>query len=190
MKQFIIQTLFLLIMLCSCGSNQKETDKVEMVKTYVQALNDFDYPSIISLFYDSVRMKEIVYDMSYSKADYYHLFQWDSIFQPQYEILKIQEMTDGTIDLEISKKGPRILFLNEKPTVTHEVISFKNDKIHSVHIRDYLVFDDQTWEAKRQKLLDFIDQHHPELNGFIYDQTKQGALNYLKALELYRAAND
>ncbi len=151
-------------------------------------MNDFDYPAIISMFNDSVRMKEIVYDNSFSKDNYYNLFQWDSIFQPSYEILKIEEKADGTVDMEIAKQGPRILFLNEKPVVNHEIIQFEQGKIHQVHIVEYIVFDEETWARKRQSLLDWVDSNYPELNGFIYDQTKAGALNYLKALEYYQMA--
>lgn len=189
MKKALFVTLFLTLSLLACQPPNKEIDNVELVKSYVQALNEFDYLSIISMFNDSIRLKEIVYESTFSKADYYNLFQWDSIFQPKYEILKIEEKADGTVELETSKQGPRILFLNEKPIVNHEVVSFENGKIRMIHILEYKVFDEETWSHKRQTLLDWVDANHPELNGFIYDQTKEGALNYLKALEFYQAAH-
>ncbi|NVJ47916.1 MAG: hypothetical protein HWE07_12345 [Cytophagia bacterium] len=190
MKKLLFFAPFLILLLCSCESKKEEVNKVQLVQEYIQALNDFDYQGIISKFNDSIRMKEIVYSSTFSKADFYDHFQWDSIFQPKYEILKIEEKADGTIDMEISKQGPRILFLNEKPTVNHEIISFEKGKIREVHILEYIVFDEETWSRKRQNLLDWIDANHPELNGFIHDQTKQGALNYLKALEYYKMAMD
>lgn len=176
-------------MVLSCQPKEKEVDKVQLVKDYVSALNTFDFEGIVSKFQDSVRLKEIVYESHFSREDYYHLFQWDSIFQPKYEILEIEEAEDGTVKMQVSKAGPRILFLNKKPIITDEVVRFEGDKIQSVQITDYVVFDEVTWTNTRKDLLSWINANHPELNGFLHDQTKQGALNYMKALEYYQASH-
>ena len=74
--------------------------------------------------------------------------------------------------------------------VQFALLSFEKDKIYEVEIIEYLYFDDETWVARRQALIEWVAANHPELDGFIYDQTKAGALNYLKAIELYKAANN
>lgn len=190
MKKLLLSTCLLPLFFGSCQPKLKEVDRTVLAEEYIQALNEFDYPSIISLFYDSVRMKEIVYETTFSKADYYNLFQWDSIFQPEYKVLQIQELPGEKIELQISKLGPRINFLMDNPIITKEVLSFEKGKIYEVEIIEYLYFDDETWVARRQALIEWVAANHPELDGFIYDQTKVGALNYLRAIELYKAANN
>ena len=40
----------------------------------------------------------------------------------------------------------------------------------------------------RTNFLNWMNQNHPEVNGFIFDQTEKGGLNYLKAIKLYNEA--
>jgi len=48
-----------------------------------------------------------------------------------------------------------------------------------------LVFDLQKWASRRDTLVNWIDQNYPDLSGFIFDQTRQGANNYLEAMKLF-----
>lgn len=74
----------------------------------------------------------------------------------------------------------------KQPIITNEVIRFSDDKIASVEIMDYVIFDEATFIENRNGLLTWIDENHPELNGFIHDQTQAGAIKYSKAIELYK----
>ena len=86
---------------------------------------------------------------------------------------------------KISKTDKRIIFLHQEPIVTDQVVRFDNDKITSIETTKYVIFNDSVFVKKRDELVDWIDKNYPELNGFIYDQTMTGGMNYLKAIELY-----
>ena len=62
-------------------------------------------------------------------------------------------------------------------------------KISKEDIFDYLVFDFEKWQIRRDTLVTWIDKNHPNLSGFVYDQTVKGGQNYLKAIELYEKRN-
>ncbi|SFB87024.1 hypothetical protein SAMN04487891_103144 [Flagellimonas taeanensis] len=187
-KKLAIFTLCVL-MAMSCQQKNKEIDKVKIVNDYIDALNASDYDKVAGLFRDSIRLREMDYVSAFSKEGYHSLFQWDSTFHPKYEILDVK--SDGNeVRMKVSKQCERILFLNEEPIITQEVVKFDGDAIQSIDIVEYVVFNDSLWSAKRADLMAWIENHHPELNGFIYDQTKQGALNYLKAMALYKNRQD
>lgn len=176
--------LFAVAFCLSC-QQQKGVNKVQLVKDYVEALNESDYEKTTSLFLDSIRLKEMDYVSAFSKTEYLRLFQWDSIFQPKYQIFEIKE-ENGYVRMQVSKKCKRILFLNEEPNITDERVNFENGKITSIEILNYVVFNDDKWDKNRANLTSWIETNHPELIGFLHDQSKQGALNYLKAIELYQ----
>ena len=132
---------------------------------------------------DSLKTIEGEHINIYSKIDYLEFLKWDSVFDPNYEILEIEQM-DGIVKAKISKMDKRIFFLHEKPFITNQTISFQKDKIISIKT-DYLNFDYPTWEKNKNGLLNWIDKNHPELNGFVNDQTEDGGMKFLKAIELY-----
>jgi hypothetical protein len=70
--------------------------------------------------------------------------------------------------------------------VTDQVIRFDGDRITSIETTKYIIFDDSIFVKNRDELLSWVDINHPELNGFINDQTKTGGMKYLKAIELYK----
>lgn len=172
----------------SCQQASKPVSHVAAAKEYIQVQNESDYEGVISLFKDSIRMKELVYSSVFSKEEYYQLFQWDSVFHPTYQILDIKEENDG-VRMTVSKACPRIRFLNEAPMVTDERVT-EQGKITYVEILNYIVFNEETWEKNRADLVQWVEREHPELDGFLYDQTKKGALKYLKAINLYQESQD
>lgn len=182
-------TFFCVVSSCTESKQAQATiPKTQLVEQYINALNKSDFQQVRFLFFDSIRLKELDYVSVFSKDDYYHLFQWDSTFHPTYKILEIQEDKSG-VKMKVSKECKRILFLNQEPIVTHEFVKFKDNKIMSVDIIDYKVFNDSIWSLNRANLVSWITTNHPELNGFLHDQSKQGALNYLKAIQLYQQSH-
>lgn len=67
-------------------------------------------------------------------------------------------------------------------------MTITNGKVAQIRT-EYVNFDDVTFGNNRTKLLAYIKEYHPELNGFINDQTEAGGKNYLKALEYYHNRN-
>lgn len=183
----LIPILFLIITCLSCKEDNEEINKIQIVENYIRALNKADYKTITPLFKDSIRLIEIDYYSAFSKEEYYPLFKWDSTFRPTYRILEIKEENEG-VRMKVSKECQRILFLNEEPIITSEFVRFKDGSINSITIENYVIFNNNKWSNNRAKLVAWIEENHPELNGFLTDQTQQGALNYLKAIKLFQTA--
>lgn len=188
MNKIIVLSLLLIIGFTSCKTSEKEKeiDKLEIVKQYYNALNDSDGVIMNALLIDSLITKEVDYDykQTFSKKEYIeNWLKWDAVFNPTYKILEIEE-DKKTVKAKIFKTDIRILLLHEEPTVWNAVISFDADKIISIE-RSNVVFNDQIWERNRAKLINWIDNNHPELNGFLNGQTESMGLKYLKAIKLY-----
>ena len=183
MNKSITLLLLLIIGFISCKNSEKEIDRVEITKQYFKTLNDSDYPKMSNWMTDSLKTIEGEYQTKYSKSDYLEFLKWDSVFEPHYEILEIDQK-DGIVRAKISKTDKRIFFLHKKPFITNQIISFQKDKIINIKT-DYLNFDYPTWEKNKRELLSWTDKNHPKLNGFINDLTEDGGLKFLKAIELY-----
>jgi hypothetical protein len=184
MNKTIILLLLLTIGFTSCKNSEKEIDRVKIAKQYFKVLNNSEYSKMSDLFADSLTTVEGEYKQTYSKRDFLEFLKWDSVFDPGYEILEI-ERKNGIVKAKISKMDKRISFLHEEPFITNQTIKFQNDKIISME-REYVDFNEATWERNKNGLLSWIDENHPELNGFIYDQTESGGIKFLKAIELYQ----
>lgn len=185
----VVIFIFCAMVAISCGQKHKEIAKVKIAENYIGALNASDYHQVVGLFLDSIRFNEMNYIRTFTKDDYHSLFQWDSIFAPHYEILEIKEQGDELL-LKVSKECGRIRFLQHRPFITKEVMKFKDGAIYSVDVVEYVGFNDALWGRNRENLVLWIKDNHPELDGFIYDQTKTGALKFQKAMELYESRND
>lgn len=185
----VIAPLLLMVIFLSCGGNSKQVDKIAIAENYIQALNTSDFEQLVGLFQDSIRFNEMEYIRTFNKEGYRDLFQWDSVFNPKYEILEIKEK-GGNLHLTISKECERIRFLHESPFLSSEIINIKDGKIHSIAIVDYVDFNDSLWSTKRARLVEWTKKNHPELDGFLYDQTKEGAIKFKKAIQLYEQRKD
>lgn len=181
--RIIICSLFMLTFFQGCQIRQ--VFKEEVVRDYIRALDKSDYQEVIDLFGDSIRLKELSYESVYSKEAYYDLFQWDSVFQPMYQLTNI-EIRDGYYIADVLKKGKRIEFLNGGSVITREKYVITDDKIASVEITEYLSFNEKRWSQKRAELLEWVAKEYPGQQSFIHDQTRDGAITYLEMIEGFK----
>lgn len=183
MNKFMVIFLFLTIGLFSCKTSKKEINKVEIARQYFECLDNSDYSGISNWMADSLTTIEGAYEQTYSKSEYLKFLKWDAVFLPEYEIIDI-EQKDRIVKARISKMDKRIAFLHEEPFITKQILKFHNEKIISVET-EYVDFKEEIWEKNKNELLSWIEENHPELNGFLYDQTEAGGTNFLKAIKLY-----
>ncbi len=183
--KIIIRLLFISIIVLSCD---KENNKIEIVNQYYNVLNNSEYSKIPTLIIDTLITKEIDYKETYSQLKYLEFLKWNSVFDPEYKVLKIEEH-DGVIKTKVSQQCKRIIFLHEEPIIINQVFRFKNNKITHVETVNYSSFNDSIFISNRTKLLNWVHKNHPELKGFLHDQTKKGGLKYLKAINLYQEVN-
>ena len=184
MHKIIVLSLLLVIAFQSCKLSKKEFSKVELAKQYFGTLDNADYSDMSNWFADSLTTIEGDYKQTYAQSEYLAFLKWDSVFEPTYEILGIEEK-DGLVNAKISKMDKRIAFLHEEPFITNQTLKFREDKIISIDI-EYVEFKVAIWEKNKNKLLSWIDENHPELNGYIYDQTEAGGKKFLESIELYQ----
>lgn len=187
MNRIIIISFLIIVGVISCKISEKEIDKLEIAKSYYKALDSSDDSKIALLLTDSLVTKETEYnyEQTFSLEEYIDWLKWDAVFDPTYEILQI-EQEDNIVKAQISKIDKRISFLHQKPIVTNQIIRFDNDKIFCIETTEYVIFNDSTFIKNRDGIVSWMDENHPELQGFIHDQTETGGLNYLKAIELYK----
>jgi len=188
MNKFKVLLLIITVTIVSCKNPEKEIDKLEIAKKYYNVLDKSNVSGIETLLTDSLLTKETEYgyEQTFSKEEYVEWLKWDSVFEPQYKILQIKQ-ENGIVKSKISKTDKRISFLHKEPIITEQVIHFDKDKITAIETTKYVVFKDSVFVKNREDLLNWIDKNHPELNGFIYDQTKSGGMKYLNAIELYES---
>jgi hypothetical protein len=175
-----------LLLLFTISCTQKP-DLTQTTKAFYAAMNAHDHPLITSFYADSVRVIGDGYQTLYSKEAYKDWVEWDAVFEPTYEILSLKQKGD-TVIAQISKSDVRILFLNGAPYLTTEQLLFDNGKLQSLTIleEDYNL---QRWISTRDTLVSWIAKNHPELDGFIFNQTRMGGENYRKAIKLYQDSN-
>ncbi len=187
MNKIIVLLLLFSFGLVSCKNSEKEITSLEIAKQYYEILDNSDDSGIVALLTDSLLTKETEYDyeQTFSLKEYVEWLKWDAVFEPTYKIHQIEQ--DGEIvKATISKVDKRILFLHEEPIVTNQIIRFDNGKITSIETTEYVIFNDSTFVKNREDFVNWITKNHPDLNGFIYDQTESGGIKYLKAIDLYK----
>ncbi|GGD17115.1 hypothetical protein [Hyunsoonleella pacifica] len=186
MKKSIIKLLLVFLIVFSCEENSKEID---LSNQYYTILNSSNFSAAKNILADSLFTTEINYEKVFSKEEYIELLKWDAVFKPKYRVLKVEKVTNGVVKAKVSQTNMRVLFLNESPIVFNQIIRFKNNKISNIEIKEYVKFNDTIFVRNREKLLSWIKMYHPEIKDFIHDQTEAGALNYLKAINLYNDAH-
>lgn len=174
------------ILLCvySCQGTKDSYTHEQMIERFISALNEGNFNQISSFLSDSLRTEEAEFLLTDNLAEYYTWFQWDSVFNPHYEIVDIQDLGEY-MQVTLSKECNRIRYLLDTALITKTRIEFHEDKIARMLTWDFLNMDFQKWEARRDTLVAWIGINHPDLNGFTITQTIEGGQNYLEAIYLY-----
>lgn len=185
MKKIFRVGVLLVIVVTSCKQTPKTT-QLEIAEEYYRVLDASDETGLPSLLADKILTKETEYnyEYTYAKADYIQWLKWDSAFEPTYEVLDMVEEND-MVKVRVSKSDKRIAFLHKEPIITNQILRFENDKIASIETIKYVNFNDSLFVKNRDELVNWIDQYHPELNGFINDQTEVGGQKYLRAMDYF-----
>lgn len=188
MNKVITLIVFVIVIgITSCKKAKEDNNNLELAKQYYTILDNSNDAQIGTLLTDSLLTRESEYDyeQTFSLAAYKEWLRWDAVFEPTYKILQIEE-ENGAVKVKVSKEDKRILFLHEEPIITNQTLRFNDNKIISIETSEYVHFNDSLFVKNRDRFLNWIDKNHPELNGFIYDQTQKGAIKYLKAIEVYK----
>lgn len=178
-----------IILLCGLfviGCNQNKPTNKETALSYFDARKSYDYTEIKGLLSDSLIVTEGDHIMRYSRDSYYEVFKWDSVFQTKYEIVELKE-NDEQIIASISLSSIRNKFLKNDLMTCQFQLSFKSGKISKIESLDCKDANWEIWQARVKLLVSWVENNHPELNGFIHDMTMKGAENYLKAIHLYES---
>ena len=186
MKSTIITILSFILVI---GCNPNKLSHVETATKYFNARNSSEFVQIQELIADSLTIVEGDYIMPYSKDEYYEVFKWDSTFQTRYEVVELQETNDQVI-ASITLSSIKHKFLkNDRMTCTFK-LSFEEAKISKIESLDCKGADWEIWEKQVNILVEWVAINHPELDGFIYDMTLNGAQNYVKAIQLHESRHD
>jgi hypothetical protein len=178
-------TLFILILLYSLiGCNEPKLTYQETVTKYYKARDAVKYNDLVTCINENVTIIEGDYVMPYNQDGFYEVFKWDSIFQPSYKIIKLEERNDQII-ASVALSSIRNEFLKNNSMTCQYKISFISGKISEIESLECKGADWQIWQKEVNSLVSWIKINHPILDGFINDMTMNGAMNYLKAIELY-----
>lgn len=129
------------------------------------------------------------YTMGYSRESFYEKFKWDSIFKPVYKLVSINEKGKHPI-VTVTMNSPKLEFLHNNPMTCNYVFYFKSNKIAKIENIGCPTANWKMWAKGVDSLVNWIKLNHPELDGFIYDLTMQGATNYMKAISLYKSSKN
>ncbi|WP_057940589.1 hypothetical protein [Algoriphagus resistens] len=186
MKKYFI--LFFLTTLLP-GCDDKKLTPNELVIEYYDAFNSSDFTRITTVIADSITIVEGEYIMSYSQKSFHEQFKWDSIFQPSYKIVELENQNSQII-ATVASNSKRYEFLKNNPLTCRYKISFNSDKITKLEVLECLDADWNVWQKERDSLINWVNANHPELDGFIHDLTMNGAINYLEVIQLYEERQD
>ena len=174
--------LFILILATSCTDKQSTTS--EQVTKYYEGFRNSDYNQIRSTISDSLTIIEGDYTMVFTPKSFHEQFKWDSVFRPVYKLVAMENEGEHIV-ATVSVNSLRFEFLKNNPLTCQHEFNFKSGKITKIENLDCINVNWEVWQRERDTLVSWIKVNHPELDGFIYDLSMKGAIDYLNAIELY-----
>ena len=184
--KYIYIAVFCGLFLLSC-SNTPAPDAI--VEIYYDGLNTSNFERVHSVLSDSITFKEGGYATTVSRDDYYVMFQWDSVFTP-HTILSDIDVSQDQVTAMVATTSQRYTYLEHTPYACETTFTVEEGKITTHATGVCPDASNERWEARRDTLVAWIDQHHPHLSGFIHDLTKAGAEKYMEAIRLYEEASE
>lgn len=175
---------FLLAFIIVSCSNLKIT-KTEQVAAYYNGFINSDYNQVKATLADSLTTISGDYITPFTPESYYEQFKWDSVFQPTYEILKL-ENKNGNLEASVKLQSLKLKFLKNNPMTCINKFYFDLGRINKIVYLDCADADWKVWKQGVDSLVNWTKQNHPELDGFIHDLSMKGAQDYLKAIELFK----
>ncbi len=166
------------------GCNDQKIEIRETVSKYYDARDQGNYTKLQTLISDSITITAGDYVMPYNHDSFYEQFKWDSVFKPSYRIVELEEENEGII-ASVVLNSIKHEFLKNSDMICQYRISFNSGKISKIEELECKDADWATWSKEVDALVSWTKRNHPELDGFINDMTQKGAMNYLKAIELY-----
>ncbi|MEL6560673.1 MAG: hypothetical protein AAFQ94_20945 [Bacteroidota bacterium] len=185
MKKYTIP-FFLLILIIGCAD--KRSTPRELVTEYYDAFNSSDFNRINNVTADSITIIDGDCVTLYTRESFYEQFKWDSTFRTTYQIVAMEEEGDQII-ATVASGSKRYKFLKNDPLTCKFRISFNATEITKLESLGCPGADWKVWETERDSLVNWTKRNNPELDGFIHDLSMKGAINYLKAIELYENRN-
>tara|TARA_R110002012_G_scaffold159274_2_gene320923 strand:+ start:1468 stop:2019 length:552 start_codon:yes stop_codon:yes gene_type:complete len=179
-KLLFLPTLYLIV---NCSG--KNIDKTEQIKKYYEGFQNSDYDQIMGVVSDSLTITEGDYVMNFDRESYYEQFKWDSVFQPDYKLISVENL-NGEFTAKVAVESLRYKFLKNNPLTCEHRFQFDAGKIKKIENLDCKDANWQIWAQERDSLVNWIKNNHPELDGFINDLSMKGAQNYLSAIALYQ----
>ncbi len=179
------KVLYTIVLLFICSCVIKETKKQEQVINYYKGFENSNYKQLKKTISDSLIITEGDYITSFTSESFYEQFKWDSIFKPVYNLLKL-ENEDEHIIATVSVRSIRFDFLKNNPLTCRHKFYFKSGKIKRIENLECLDANWGIWEKERDSLVKWIKINHPKLDGFIHDLSQKGAVDYVKAIDLYK----
>ena len=175
--------LFILSLLFTASCAEKKAPS-EQVTAYYEGFQNADYSQVERTIADSLTITEGDYTMAFTPESFHERFKWDSVFRPVYELITL-ENEDEPVVATVAVHSLRFEFLKNNPLTCKHRFHFKAGKIAKIENLDCPDANWAVWQAERDSLVDWIKVNHPELDGFIHDLSRKGAVDYLKAIELY-----
>ncbi|MEO9662403.1 MAG: hypothetical protein ABJG16_14400, partial [Maribacter dokdonensis] len=104
--------------------------------------------------------------------------------KPTYNTIEIEE-ENNTVLVTVAQKNKRNSFLQNNPLKFKVRVSFTSGRISKLEELEYINVNWNEWNQQKNALVEWAQLNHPELDGFVNDMTMKGAMDYLKAIELY-----
>tara|TARA_R110002012_G_scaffold318227_1_gene536113 strand:+ start:53601 stop:54257 length:657 start_codon:yes stop_codon:yes gene_type:complete len=180
MKKILLMLTILVISSCV----EKNSTASEQITKYFDGFKNSDYSQIKRTLADSLMTTEGDHTMVFSRESYYEKFKWDSVFKPTYSLVKIENQGEQSI-ATVSLSSIKLEFLKNSPMTCRYEFHFKSGKITKIKNLACSDADWEVWEKQVDSLVYWVKLNHPELDGFIYDLSMKGALDYLRAIKLY-----